>query len=61
MTLARAVRDGRPELPAAVGLESCEETRAHEVVLYRSELGSSGARYTALDRFPLGGSPEQGG
>lgn len=53
LTLARA-RDARPsctEGPLAVA--SAVECR--EVVLFESALGPSGARYTALESFPLAG------
>ncbi len=53
LTLAR-VRGGAPSLEGidASGAEPCE---VREVVLLQSELGPEGARYTPLERLPLGG------
>jgi 2'-5' RNA ligase len=34
-------------------------SRVDEIVLYRSDLGSQGARYTAIDRLPLDGTGER--
>jgi 2'-5' RNA ligase len=53
LTLARL------RTPARVHLDELGDTGhapvpVREVVLYRSDLSSSGARYTALARFPLG-------
>jgi 2'-5' RNA ligase len=52
LTLGRwRERAARPELPAAdLGV-----TRLETLVLFRSDLRSSGAVYTQLARFPLGG------
>ena len=61
LTLGRA-REGRgaPGLGGALaqvaGMEGAP-WRATELVLYRSYLSPGGARYEALDRFPLGGAP----
>ena len=53
LTLARARRPGRPGWDEAVGAAARIEWVAEELILFRSELHSSGARYTALDRYPL--------
>ncbi len=61
LTLGRA-REGRgaPGLGGALaqvaGMEGAP-WRAAEIVLYRSHLAPSGARYEALDHFPMGGPP----
>ena len=61
LTLGRA-REGRgaPGLGGALakvaGMEGAP-WRVTEMVLYRSHLSPSGARYEPLDRFPLGGTP----
>jgi 2'-5' RNA ligase len=34
-------------------------SRVDEIVLYRSDLSSQGARYTAIDRLPLDGAGER--
>jgi 2'-5' RNA ligase len=60
LTLARAIPGTRPPPPPpeAPGPEPWSVT-VREVVLYESRLGAGGARYTALETFPLGGrSPE---
>lgn len=57
LTLARTERGARSpttprrEAPEVEGLAA----EVSEVVLFASELGPAGARYTALERFPLGG------
>jgi 2'-5' RNA ligase len=56
LTLARADRRTRAESPSSGALGGIGELDALEVVLFRSELGPGGARYTALERFPLGPS-----
>jgi len=54
LTLARADRHGRP-VPPPVGLVGdLGEIEAREIVLFRSELGPGGARYTPLQSFALG-------
>ncbi len=61
LTLGRA-REGRgaPGLGGALAQVASMEGapwRATELVLYRSHLAPSGARYEALDRFALGERP----
>ncbi len=55
LTLGRVKRRGAQRLdvtaPDTVGGEACDVT---EAVLFRSELQRSGARYTPLERVPLG-------
>ena len=53
LTLARAARDGRPPRPE-VDADATAPLPVDELVLFRSELLPTGARYTALARFPLG-------
>lgn len=55
LTLARAKRGGRPQWGEGIepGIE--EAVAVDRLVLFRSELRPDGARYTALDSFPLGG------
>jgi 2'-5' RNA ligase len=55
LTLARAEREGRPVAPAPGGAAIARDVRADEVVLFRSELGPGGARYSRIAVFPLGG------
>jgi len=59
LTLARAGdRGGDPALSACAAALAAEDfgpTRLDELVLYQSELGQHGARYTALARLPLAG------
>jgi 2'-5' RNA ligase len=56
LTLARVLDGARPSAVAAPiavsGIVECPE-----IVLFESHLGRSGARYTALETFPLAGSP----
>ena len=54
LTRARGRRGARPDEPhdAAVGIGT--EVRVEALVLYRSLLEAGGARYTALESFPLG-------
>ncbi len=54
LTLARAERDGRPVAPPPGGAALAEGIAADEVVLFRSELGPGGARYSRVAAFPLG-------
>lgn len=58
LTLARA-RDARgdaafSDCAAALSSQTFGETNVTEIVVYRSELGPAGARYTAMARLPLG-------
>jgi 2'-5' RNA ligase len=53
LTLARGGRPGIPSDPAALGIRGSAEGRVREVVLYRSDLLPTGARYTALEAYPL--------
>lgn len=53
LTLARAARGARPQPPDA-DEAVLAEFDAGEVVLFRSRLLRDGARYTPLERFPLG-------
>lgn len=55
VTLARAARSGRASRPAGVAFDGGEPVEPAELVLYQSQLGRTGARYTALASFPLGG------
>lgn len=55
LTLARAARGGRPTAPAPESVGWIGEAAIGDLVLFRSELRPQGARYTALERFPLGG------
>lgn len=61
LTLARA-RDPRGDaglracVEALAGRDFCE-LRVDALVLYRSDLSSTGPRYTAIARLPLGGAP----
>jgi 2'-5' RNA ligase len=54
LTLARVARGGRPSAPDHESVGEIGVVEISEVVLFRSELRPEGARYTALDRFPLG-------
>ena len=54
LTLARAERGGHRSMPAAVPVPALR-LRADELTLFRSRLERGGARYEALQRFPLGG------
>ena len=58
ITLARARRGRRPTRPATELAVSRSSFTVSEVVLFRSELLPAGARYTALERFSLGGGEE---
>lgn len=55
LTLARAARTGRAELGRAI-VDHDVVALAGELVLFRSELRPQGARYTALEAFPLAAS-----
>jgi len=59
LTLARADRRGRPRRPEATGGPRLGEVDATEVVLFESRLRPQGARYTALEAFPLSVAPSQ--
>ncbi len=54
LTLARAEREGRPIAPPPGGSPIAADVEADEVVLFRSELGPGGAKYTRIAAFPLG-------
>ncbi len=54
LTLARGGRGGRPDRPHVVARPAGNEFRVRELVLYCSRLEPGGARYTALESFPLG-------
>jgi len=56
LTLARAARGGRPELPESLGLPHPLELSVDALVLLRSQLDPAGARYTMLESFPLAGA-----
>ena len=53
LTLARARRGTRPQVPGEIRIEPAEGS-VDEIVLFRSELLTDGARYTALERCRLG-------
>jgi len=56
LTLGRFRQGGRPrsrELPGAPFAENLGSVRVKEMVMFESHLGSGGARYEALRRFPL--------
>ena len=55
LTLGRIPGQSAPALPAAAGAKQAR-LRVGEVVLFRSDLSRSGARYTPLERMPLGGT-----
>ncbi len=55
LTLARADREGRPVAPAPGGAMLSSDVSADEVVLFQSELGPGGAKYSRVAAFPLGG------
>lgn len=54
LTLGR-VKQGRPPRFDDVALPDHEPTSVRDAVLFRSELGRDGSRYTPLERVPLGG------
>lgn len=54
LTLARAARRGQAVAPAAVEFEGERSFEMRELVLFQSQLGPRGARYTALERYALG-------
>lgn len=58
LTVARARREGEAARPAHA-LEGTAAGWVREVVLFESRLGPEGARYTALESFPLRG-PDRG-
>ena len=53
LTLARGRRGARPEEPHDAAVRVGTEVRVRELVLYCSQLEAGGARYTALESFPL--------
>ncbi len=53
LTLARAMRGGDAAVPVCCEAEIAAPIPVTQVVLFRSDLLASGARYTALARFPL--------
>jgi 2'-5' RNA ligase len=55
LTLARAARDGRATRRPEGNPLVASELLADEVVLFRSELGPGGARYSRIEGFSLGG------
>jgi 2'-5' RNA ligase len=57
LTLARAAIEARPVAPPPGVAAIATDVLAEEVVLFRSELGPGGARYSRLEAFPLGGVP----
>jgi RNA 2',3'-cyclic 3'-phosphodiesterase len=54
LTLARAAKPRPSPVPEHLRAVELDGGEAREVVLIRSQLLPSGARYTALERFPLG-------
>ncbi len=54
LTLARAARGRRPRLAPGVDWPCGAAGVVDRVVLFQSHLDPGGARYTALDSFPLG-------
>lgn len=54
LTLARGRRGTRPDEPHDAVVRSGSEVQVRELVLHRSQLEAGGARYTALESFPLG-------
>jgi 2'-5' RNA ligase len=56
LTLARRAREGHPDRLSPSHAPPRGEGWVKEVVLFQSRLDRSGARYTALASFPLGGS-----
>lgn len=61
LTLARRLRGARPEGPPAEACVAAAEGWVRRIVLFRSRLDRSGARYTALASFPLGGVQDVSG
>jgi len=54
LTLARARWGSAARLPAAADPDEASAVTVEELVLFCSEPGPGGARYTALERYPLG-------
>lgn len=55
LTLARARRSGRAKMPESLGLAlTAPPFTVSEVILFQTVLHPGGARYTALERYPLG-------
>jgi len=59
LTLGRAERGARPDWPGDLHAGIAEPIAVDRVTLFRSELLPSGARYTALEEFPLEGGRER--
>jgi len=55
LTLARRARSGPTDTPDSLRENGAADGWVREVVLHRSELKPTGARYTALRTFPLTG------
>jgi 2'-5' RNA ligase len=58
LTLARAGRGERPAWQEGIAVDQSGEFRVDRLVLFRSQLHPSGARYTALEHFMLKGVDE---
>jgi 2'-5' RNA ligase len=58
LTLARRVRGARPDGPPDEARVPAAEGWVRRIVLFRSRLDRSGARYTAMASFPLGGAAD---
>jgi 2'-5' RNA ligase len=58
LTLARALRGARPAWQEGLSVDRGDEFSVDRLVLFRSQLHPSGARYTALDHFMLKGGDE---
>jgi 2'-5' RNA ligase len=58
LTLARAARGRRATVPLDAIYSDPTEIAVSGVVLFRSDLQPTGARYTALTVFPLGGGTQ---
>lgn len=56
LTVARALREGAPEIPAPDAVGDLGPFEATEIALFRSELRPDGARYHRLRVFALGGA-----
>lgn len=57
LTLARRARGARPQRPPGGPADEAPAGLVERLVLYRSHLDPGGARYTALDSYPLGLPP----
>jgi 2'-5' RNA ligase len=60
LTLARGLRGAKPDEPPDGARVPAAEGWVRRVVLFRSRLDRSGARYTALASFPLGDAEDGG-